>query len=138
MAGTRTQRGDIRPRLALHVPDPRFRPGDHADFSYLELPPAGAQPRPDETCAASETFALCTDLIRVLGDDDRAHGPWDPKLSPDKLRDILRLMALTRAFDNRMNRAQRQGKTSIYLKCTGEEAANVAATLALAIEDLNI
>ena len=29
-------------------------------------------------------------MIRVLGDDDRAHGPWDPRLSPDKLRELLR------------------------------------------------
>ncbi len=35
-----------------------------------------------------------------------------------------------------MYRAQRQGKTSFYLKCTGEEATSVAATLALDFEDL--
>ena len=128
--------GSNRPRLALHVPEPRFRPGDHADFSYLSIPPPGAQPRPDEACAAAETFPLCTDLIRVLGEDNLAHGPWNPKLPPDKLREILRQMALTRAFDNRMYRAQRQGKTSFYLKCSGEEAANVAATQALDFEDL--
>jgi 2-oxoisovalerate dehydrogenase E1 component alpha subunit len=72
----------------------------------------------------------------VLGDDNQAHGPWDPKLSPDKLRELLRLMALTRAFDNRMYRAQRQGKTSFYLKCSGEEATTVCATQALDFEDM--
>ncbi|MEO6152629.1 MAG: thiamine pyrophosphate-dependent enzyme, partial [Croceibacterium sp.] len=111
-------------------------PGDHADFSYLDLPAAGAQPRPEESCAAEETFPLCTDLIRVLGDDNLAHGPWDPKLAPGKAHEILRAMALTRAFDNRMYRAQRQGKTSFYLKCTGEEATSVAGTLALDFDDL--
>src|SRR5690349_12186439 len=131
MAEKRAAKGSNRPRLSLHVPEPRFRPGDHADFSYLALPEAGAQPRPDEACAAEETYPLCTDLIRVLGEDNRAHGPWDPKLSPAKLHEILRKMALTRAFDNRMYRAQRQGKTSFYLKCTGEEATAVAGTLAL-------
>ena len=30
-------------------------------------------------------------------------------------------MLLTRAYDDRMYRAQRQGKTSFYMKCTGEE-----------------
>ena len=89
--------GANRPRLSLHVPEPRFRPGDHADFSYLELPPAGAQPRPDEMCPAAETFPLCDGLIRVLGDDGLACGPWDPKLAPDAVRETLRLMALTRA-----------------------------------------
>jgi 2-oxoisovalerate dehydrogenase E1 component alpha subunit len=33
-------------------------------------------------------------------------------------------MALTRAFDDRMYRGQRQGKTSFYMKCTGEEATS--------------
>ena len=40
---------------------------------------------------------------------------------------MLRDMALTRAFDERMYRGQRQGKTSFYMKCTGEEATSVAA-----------
>ncbi|AKH41410.1 2-oxoisovalerate dehydrogenase E1 component alpha subunit [Altererythrobacter atlanticus] len=125
-----------RPRLALHVPEPKFRPGDKVDFTYLDLPGAGEQPRPDEACAASETNPLCTDLIRVLGDDNLAHGPWDPRLAPERLRGILREMALVRAFDARMYRAQRQGKTSFYLKCTGEEATSVAATHALDFEDM--
>jgi len=130
------QAGANRPRLSLHVPEPRFRPGDTVDFSYLTIPEAGAQPRPDYTNAASETWPLCTDMIRVLGDDDLAHGPWDPRLSPDKLRELLRQMALVRAFDARMYRAQRQGKTSFYLKCTGEEATSVCATQALDFEDM--
>ena len=112
MASSKARAGANRPRLSLHVPEPRFRPGDTVDFSHVPLSEPGAQPRPDENCPAAETFPLCSDLIRVLGDDNKAHGPWDPKLSPDKLRELLRLMALTRAFDNRMYRAQRQGKTS--------------------------
>jgi len=136
MAKEDAEAGTNRPRLALHVPEPKFRPGDKVDFTYMDLPEAGAQPRPDEACAASETNPLCTDLIRVLGSDDQAHGPWDPRLSPDKLREILRQMALVRAFDARMYRAQRQGKTSFYLKCTGEEATSVAATHGLDFEDM--
>ncbi|MGX7895444.1 thiamine pyrophosphate-dependent enzyme [Tsuneonella sp. HG222] len=128
--------GYNRPRLALHVPEPRFRPGDKVDFSHIEVPQAGAQPRPDEACEPAETNPLCTDLVRVLGDDHLAHGPWDPRLSPDKLREILRHMALVRAFDERMYRGQRQGKTSFYMKCTGEEATSVAAAHALASDDM--
>jgi 2-oxoisovalerate dehydrogenase E1 component alpha subunit len=44
---------------------------------------------------------------------------------------MLRYMMLVRAFDDRMFRAQRQGKTSFYMKCTGEEATSVASTMAL-------
>ncbi len=136
MASEAAKEGANRPRLSLHVPEPRSRPGDTADFSYLDLPPAGAQPRPDEACSAAATYPLCNDLIRVLGEDNRTHGPWNPQLSPDAMRQILRQMALVRAFDNRMYRAQRQGKTSFYLKCTGEEATSVAATHALDFEDM--
>jgi len=125
-----------RPRLSLHVPEPRFRPGDTVDFSHIAISRAGDQPRPDEVCEASETWPLCNDLVRVLGDDGLAHGPWNPRLSPDKLRELLRLMALTRMFDNRMYRAQRQGKTSFYLKSSGEEATSVCAAQALDFEDM--
>ncbi|EGD58666.1 branched-chain alpha-keto acid dehydrogenase E1 component [Novosphingobium nitrogenifigens DSM 19370] len=124
------------PRLALHVPEPRFRPGDAVDFGALLLSRAGEQLRPDETCAASATHGLCHDLIRVLGEDDLAHGPWNPALDPGTLIRMLRLMALTRAFDARMVRAQRQGKTSFYMKSTGEEATAVATALALADDDM--
>ena len=41
-------------------------------------------------------------------------------------------MLKTRLFDERMLIAQRQGKTSFYMKCTGEEAIAVAHALALA------
>ncbi len=124
------------PALRLHVPEPRYRPGDAVDYSDLAISRAGEQPRPDEACAASETYPLCTDLVRVLGDDDRAVGAWDPRLDAETLRRILRAMALTRAFDDRMYRAQRQGKTSFYMKCLGEEAVSVASAFALADDDM--
>jgi 2-oxoisovalerate dehydrogenase E1 component alpha subunit len=128
-------RGNLPP-LRLHVPEPKHRPGEAVDWSELAIPPAGAQPRPDEACAASETYPLCTDLVRVLGEDDKAVGPWDPRLDAETLRRMLRTMALTRAFDDRMYRAQRQGKTSFYMKSTGEEAVSVAAAFALASDDM--
>ena len=112
--------GHNRPALRFHVPEPKFRPGDAVDFSDLNITQAGAQPRPDETCAAIDTVPLANDLIRVLGEDNAAHGPWNPKLAPETLRKMLGTMALTRAFDERMYRGQRQGKTSFYMKCTGE------------------
>jgi len=45
-------------------------------------------------------------------------------------------MMLTRAFDDRMMRVQRQGKTSFYMKCTGEEAIGVGQAFALAPDDM--
>jgi 2-oxoisovalerate dehydrogenase E1 component alpha subunit len=134
--GRPVQSGRNRPALSFHVPEPKFRPGDAVDFSDLKLSEPGAQPRPDEACAPIETHDLANDLIRVLGPDNAAHGPWDPRLDPDTLRQMLRTMALTRAFDERMYRGQRQGKTSFYMKCTGEEATSIAAAMALAADDM--
>ncbi len=128
--------GGNLPPLELHVPEPPFRPGDPVDYSFLEIPPAGAFPRPDEACATEETHPLCHGLIRVLDDEHHAVGAWDPKLDPETLRRMLRVMALTRAFDDRMYRGQRQGKTSFYMKCTGEEASSVASAFALSDDDM--
>ena len=126
-----------RPKLVLHVPEPPFRPGDTPDFSSLKIPAAGSAPRPDTSVPAVDTHPLTTDLVRVLGDDNKAVGSWDPKLDPDTLRKILRDMVTVRIFDDRMYRAQRQGKTSFYMKCTGEEAIATATAAALDREDMH-
>ncbi len=126
-----------RPQLSLHVPEPPFRPGDTPDFSSLQIPEAGSAPKPDIAVAAADTEQLAKGLVRVLGDDHKAVGPWDPKLDPDTLRKILRDMVLQRIFDDRMYRAQRQGKTSFYMKATGEEAIAITAAAALDRDDMN-
>lgn len=125
-----------RPTLQLHVPTPRSRPGEPADFSDVQAPDAGTAPCPDIFASPDSFHELAYTLIRVLDDQDQAVGEWDPKLSPDLMRTMLRNMALTRAFDERMFRAQRQGKTSFYMKSRGEEAVSVAAALALASDDM--
>jgi 2-oxoisovalerate dehydrogenase E1 component alpha subunit len=75
-------------------------------------------------------------LVRVLDEEGKAVGPWDPKLDADTLRRMLRDMMLVRVYDDRMYRAQRQGKTSFYMKSTGEEAVAVAAAHALDRDDM--
>jgi 2-oxoisovalerate dehydrogenase E1 component alpha subunit len=122
--------------LSLHVPEPRFRPGDAVDFNDFNIPAAGSAPRPDTAAAAADIRDLAYTLVRVLDDEGKAVGPWDPKLAPERLIAMLRHMALTRAYDDRMYRAQRQGKTSFYMKCTGEEATAIAATYALDRDDM--
>ena len=124
------------PSLSLRVPEPSGRPGDKPDFSHLKLDKPGAVDRPatDADPAAIRDHAFR--LIRVLDDKGKAVGPWDPKLDPETLRRGLKAMILTRAFDDRMHRAHRQGKTSFYMKCTGEEAIGVAQGMILPAEDM--
>ena len=122
--------------LTLHIPEPKHRPGEPADFSDLRLPRAGSVDRPPIDTSAFQMRDLAYALVRVLDDDGKAVGPWDPKLDADTLRRGLRAMLLTRAYDDRMYRAQRQGKTSFYMKCTGEEAVAVAQAFALERDDM--
>jgi 2-oxoisovalerate dehydrogenase E1 component alpha subunit len=124
------------PKLALHVPEPRFRPGDAPDFSNIAVPAAGEAPRPDPAASARDTFPLTDSLVRVLDGAGQATGAWAPRLDADTRLKMLRDMVTVRAFDDRMYRAQRQGKTSFYMKCTGEEAIAVAAATALLPDDM--
>src|SRR4051812_15133790 len=96
-------------RLNLHIPEPKYRPGDQPDFSYLALPAAGSVPCPEFASSIRELDPFAYTLIRVLNDEGRAVGPWKPDVDPDTLRRGLRAMMLTRAYDERMFRAQRQG-----------------------------
>ena len=120
-----------QPPLTLHVPEPPARPGEQANFRKHTLPAPGetAYIPPETPAGAMRDHAY--GLIRVLGDDHAASGGWNPGLSAETLRQMLHDMALTRAFDDRMFRAQRQGKTSFYMKCRGEEAVAVGAAHAL-------
>jgi 2-oxoisovalerate dehydrogenase E1 component alpha subunit len=125
-----------QPALSLHVPEPRRRPRAAPDFSGLVLAEAGAVGRPPIDAPANSLRDLPWTLIRVLDGDGRAVGPWNPGLDADALRAGLRAMILTRTFDERMYRAQRQGKTSFYMKCTGEEAIACAQAGVLRREDM--
>ena len=124
------------PRLQLHIPAPAARPGDTPDFSHLRIPPAGAVARPDPLADHTPLRDLPFQLIRVLDDDGAAVGPWAPAIDPAKLAAGLRAMLLTRIFDERLFRAQRQGKTSFYMRSLGEEAIPVAQSLLAGAGDM--
>ncbi len=123
-------------RLSLHIPEPPARPGEEPDFSSLKIPPAGAVARPAVDALAHDLRDYADGLIRVLDDDGHAVGDWAPELDAEALRSGLRAMLLTRVFDDRMLRVQRQGKTSFYMKSTGEEAVAVAQAYALDDNDM--
>ena len=122
--------------LALHIPEPATRPGDTPDFSHVAIPAAGETGRPDIGVDPADIRQHVYGLVRVLDDEGFAHGPWDPQLSPQRLIEGLRALLLTRLYDDRMYRVQRQGKTSFYMKSLGEEAVAVGAAMALEPDDM--
>ncbi len=124
------------PPLSLHIPAPAARPGDAPDFSDIKPPPAGSLARPPIDVEPLDIRELAYSLIRVLDDDGHAVGPWDPGLDVETLRAGLRTMMTTRALDDRMVRAQRQGKITFYAKSAGEEAIAAGQALALRPDDM--
>jgi len=122
--------------LTLHIPAPAARPGDTPDFSHIPIPPAGRMPRPDPTTPAAALGELAHGLIRVLDERGMAVGLWAPSVEPEKLRAGLSAMLLTRLFEERMFRSHRQGKTSFFMKSTGEEAIGAAQALVMGKRDM--
>ncbi len=123
--------------LSFTVPEPPVRPGDEPDFSEFEIPRAGTVRKPEVDTDSREIKDLATTMIRVLNRDGEAVGPWAEDVDKDILLHALRSMLRTRAFDERMMMLQRQGKTSFYMKCTGEEAIAIGQQLALSPGDMN-
>lgn len=123
--------------LSLHVPEPEFRPGDKPDFSGAPIPKAGAAPKPPIDVAADDIRDLAYTIIRVMDREGNAVGPWAEMLSDDQVKEGLEDMLKVRAFDARMQTAQRQGKTSFYMQALGEEAIACAFQKALKPGDMN-
>jgi 2-oxoisovalerate dehydrogenase E1 component alpha subunit len=123
--------------LSLHFPAPPVRPGEAPDFSRLAIPQAGKVRRPPPDVDAHDIHDLAYSVIRVLNRRGEAVGAWAPALDAAELKNGLRAMMKTRAYDMRMMMAQRQGKTSFYMQCTGEEAIACAFQAALAKGDMN-
>jgi 2-oxoisovalerate dehydrogenase E1 component alpha subunit len=123
-------------RSRLHLPKAPARPGEKPDFSYVHLSPAGAVARPEVSAKVRELGPLAVELVRVLDDNHEAVGPWHPHLDPEEMQVGLRHMLLTRLYDERMQRTQRAGKISFYMRSLGEEAVSVAQCMALKPGDM--
>jgi 2-oxoisovalerate dehydrogenase E1 component alpha subunit len=123
--------------LSLSVPEPKCRPGDTPDFSDFVIPKAGEIRRPPVDEDPEEMRDMAFGIVRVLSRDGEALGPWAEESDPELLRNGLRHMMTLRFLDDRMMKAQRQGKSSFYLQCLGEEAVACAFQTALRKGDMN-
>lgn len=76
-------------------------------------------------------------MLQVLKPDGTTHPQADlPEMSQALALKILHTMQYVRLLDERMVAAQRQGRISFYLACTGEEASTVASAAALEPQDM--
>lgn len=122
--------------LSLHVPEPAVRPGDEPNFSHVALSAPGEVSRPAVDAHAVDIKSHATSLVRVLNDEHEAVGDWAGDVPLSVCVQGLRAMMKVRAYDERMVIAQRQGKTSFYIQCTGEEAIACGQRLALEAGDM--
>ncbi|MGC4024551.1 MAG: thiamine pyrophosphate-dependent enzyme [Mesorhizobium sp.] len=123
--------------LKFHVPEPEVRPGGIPDFSNVVIPEAGSVERRPVDAEPESIRKLAFSIIRVLNREGEAVGPWAGSLTDEELTAGLRHMMTLRAFDARMQMAQRQGKTSFYMQHLGEEAVSTAFRKALSKGDMN-
>jgi len=80
---------------------------------------------------------LAIPTYRVLKQDGTLYqGAVLPDLEQDQALRIYRAMVRTRALDERMLAAQRQGRVSFYMQSTGEEASTVGFAAALDDADM--
>ena len=71
-------------------------------------------------------------MLQVLQPDGTLHPQAEvPGINQQCALKILQTMQYVRLLDERMVAAQRQGRISFYLACTGEEASTVASAAAL-------
>jgi pyruvate dehydrogenase E1 component alpha subunit len=79
--------------------------------------------------------------VRYLGILDES-GKVDEKLMPslksDTIKRMYELMVLTRAFDDKANKLQRQGRLGTYASVRGQEASQIASAIQMNDEDFAV
>jgi pyruvate dehydrogenase E1 component alpha subunit len=74
-------------------------------------------------------------VVRLVAADGSAVGDADVGLSPERLRELLRLMIRARRLDRECMALQRQGELTVYPPFEGQEAAQIGSALALEPDD---
>ena len=69
--------------------------------------------------------------LEVLSEDGTVDEALMPALPPDDIRRLYSHMVLTRQFDERMFKLQRQGRLGTFARVAGQEGAHVGAAFAL-------
>ncbi len=78
---------------------------------------------------------MALELVQVITEQGSINQKAEPAIPDQDLLKLYRTMALTRQFDDRMLKLQRQGRIAFYLQSLGEEAAHIGAAYALEDKD---
>ena len=72
-----------------------FRPGDESSFggTFAEKPEDLNRPDPAK-CDSRDTVKHASGLIRVMDDDNKAKGEWDPRLDAEMMIQGLEYLSL--------------------------------------------
>ena len=78
------------------------------------------------------------EYLSILDGKGKLDEALDPKMDADLALKLFRLILVSRRFDERCLKLQRQGRIGTYGPCRGQEATHCAATLVMAPEDWGI
>lgn len=78
---------------------------------------------------------LKTERLSILDEDGRLDKDLEPDIEDEVLVDMYRWMTLTREFDDRMLRMQRQGRLGTFPPVRGQEASQIASCFQLRPND---
>ncbi|ELZ18625.1 pyruvate dehydrogenase (acetyl-transferring) E1 component subunit alpha [Haloterrigena salina JCM 13891] len=78
------------------------------------------------------------DRVEILDQDGRVDESLEPDLPDERLREWYRTMKLSRRLDERTIALQRRGELGTFAPATGQEAAQVGSTAALADDDWTV
>ncbi|MBZ0273339.1 pyruvate dehydrogenase (acetyl-transferring) E1 component subunit alpha [bacterium] len=71
------------------------------------------------------------DYLQILDENGKVDAKLDPKIPKDELLRLYRSMVLSREFDQRMLRLQRQGRIGTFPPSTGQEACSAGTAMAM-------
>lgn len=75
------------------------------------------------------------EYLQVLDENGKVDRKLEPKLSAAQLRELFRLMVLTRTYDATALSLQREGRIGTYAQCLGEEACQIGPAFAMKKDD---
>ncbi|MEK7434796.1 MAG: thiamine pyrophosphate-dependent dehydrogenase E1 component subunit alpha [Cyanobacteriota bacterium] len=78
---------------------------------------------------------MSTEIIQFLREDGSVTDDFESELDNNQLKEIYRLMVMTRTFDERSLKLQRSGRVGFYIGCNGQEASHIASAFAFGDKD---